>query len=224
MTGLRERKKQQTRQHIADVAIGLFLERGFDEVTVAEVAEAADVSVNTVYNYFPAKEDLFFDRAEETAERPSRRVRERAPGESAAEALFRGLREDIEQRSPWIGLNEGYDRFIRTAIGSPALMRRMMFFHRATTERLAATLREEAGAAPDDVAPDLIGAQLMTVQQALLSCVMKCIRDHGSVDEAAGRMLRMLAEAETLLSRRVLDYARRPAAPDGAAAPGAPAT
>ncbi len=61
--GLRERKKRQTRQHISDVATGLFLERGFDAVTIAEVAEAADVSVNTVYNYFPAKEDLFLDRS-----------------------------------------------------------------------------------------------------------------------------------------------------------------
>ncbi|MEV6184397.1 helix-turn-helix domain-containing protein, partial [Streptomyces sp. NPDC052015] len=50
--GLRERKKRQARQHISDVATGLFLERGFDEVTIAEIAEAADVSVNTVYNYF----------------------------------------------------------------------------------------------------------------------------------------------------------------------------
>ena len=54
--GLRERKKRQTRQYISDVATGLFMERGFDAVTVAEVADAADVSVNTVYNYFSTKE------------------------------------------------------------------------------------------------------------------------------------------------------------------------
>ncbi len=58
--GRRERKKQQTRQKIATVALKLFIERGFEQVTVNEVAEAADVSVNTVYNYFPTKEDLFF--------------------------------------------------------------------------------------------------------------------------------------------------------------------
>ncbi|GAB3891203.1 hypothetical protein GCM10027612_36670 [Microbispora bryophytorum subsp. camponoti] len=56
--GLRERKKRQTRRRIAEVAVRLFVERGFDDVTMAEVAQAAEVSVNTVYNYFQAKEDL----------------------------------------------------------------------------------------------------------------------------------------------------------------------
>lgn len=78
--GLRERKKRRTRQYISDVATGLFLERGFDEVTVAEVAEAAEVSVNTVYNYFPAKEDLFLDRSKGVVDRLARYVRGRDPG------------------------------------------------------------------------------------------------------------------------------------------------
>ena len=59
--GLRELKKMKTRQAIADCATGMFIKRGFDHVTVAEVAEAADVSEKTVFNYFTTKEDLFFD-------------------------------------------------------------------------------------------------------------------------------------------------------------------
>lgn len=78
--GLRERKKRQTRQYISDVATGLFLERGFEAVTVAEVADAANVSVNTVYNYFPAKEDLFLDRSKGVIDRLSRWVRGRRDG------------------------------------------------------------------------------------------------------------------------------------------------
>jgi AcrR family transcriptional regulator len=62
-TGRRERKKAHVRQHIADVAIGLFAERGFDAVSVTEIAEAADVARPTVFAYFPRKEDLVFDRA-----------------------------------------------------------------------------------------------------------------------------------------------------------------
>src|ERR1700712_5361728 len=66
--GLRERKKRETRQHLSDIATGLFYERGFDAVSVAEVADAAGVSKMTVFNYFPRKEDLFFDRGPELAE------------------------------------------------------------------------------------------------------------------------------------------------------------
>ena len=58
--GLRELKKEQTRQHIADTAWQLFIDRGFDQVSVAEVARAAQVAEATVFNYFPSKEDLFY--------------------------------------------------------------------------------------------------------------------------------------------------------------------
>src|ERR1700734_1468379 len=60
--GLRERKKRMTRQLISDTATGMFLEAGFDEVRVADVAAACGVSEKTVYNYFPTKESLIFDR------------------------------------------------------------------------------------------------------------------------------------------------------------------
>ena len=62
--GLRERKKQQTREAIAAAAFDLFTERGFDGVTVAEVARRADVSEATVFNHFPTKEDLIYARLE----------------------------------------------------------------------------------------------------------------------------------------------------------------
>ena len=97
MAGLRERKKALTRQHIADVAAGLFGARGYDEVSILDVARAAEVSDQTVYNYFPAKQDLVLDRAAEYAERYPSTVRERPAGTSPAAAL-RGLaREDVER-------------------------------------------------------------------------------------------------------------------------------
>ncbi|MFD5317016.1 TetR/AcrR family transcriptional regulator [Streptomyces sp. NPDC127098] len=212
MSGLRERKKQQTRQHISDVATGLFIERGFDAVTVAEIAEAAEVSVNTVYNYFPAKEDLFFDRATDSIERPARRVLERFPGESATEAILRGIKQDIEERQPWVGLGEGYGRFIRTVFGSPALLHRLREMQQQTGQRLAEVLRAEAGAAADDRIPELIAEHLMSVQASVFRTGGACLLNDEPVPEVAKRMLEMLDDAQWLMSDRVLDYARRPAA------------
>src|SRR6266496_368056 len=91
--GLRERKKQQTHQAIAEAAQQLFAERGFDAVTVAEVARAADVSEGTVFNYFPTKEDLFYGGMEAFEAELVEAVGQRAPGESVPAAFRRFVLE-----------------------------------------------------------------------------------------------------------------------------------
>jgi len=85
--GLRERKKQRTRSLIADAAARLFAERGYEQVTVSDVARAADVSEQTVYNYFPAKENLVLDQDEALRDRLVQLVRDRPPGVSPAAAI-----------------------------------------------------------------------------------------------------------------------------------------
>src|SRR5437764_6428159 len=87
--GLRESKKQQTREAIAGTAMGLFATRGFDHVTVAEVAAAAGVSEKTVFNYFPTKEDLFWDEVPEREAALVDAVRCRTEGECVSAALVR---------------------------------------------------------------------------------------------------------------------------------------
>src|SRR6202521_3615710 len=89
--GLRERKKQHTRQQIFDAARRLFSERGFDTVTVAEIARLADVSEVTVFNYFPSKEDLFYGGMQFFEEQLIDAVRSRPRGESALGAFRRRL-------------------------------------------------------------------------------------------------------------------------------------
>ena len=89
--GLRERKKRKTRLAISQVATALFIERGFDDVTVAEVAAAAEVSVNTVFNYFSTKEELFFDRAEEFELALANTLKHRRPDESPLDVLERAV-------------------------------------------------------------------------------------------------------------------------------------
>src|SRR5438270_1502141 len=87
--GLRESKKLRIRQEIADQAMQLFVARGFDHVTVAEVAAAADVSQKTVFNYFPTKEDLFFDEVPAREAALVEAIRARRPGETIVAALRR---------------------------------------------------------------------------------------------------------------------------------------
>jgi AcrR family transcriptional regulator len=94
--GLRERKKRRTRQQISDVATTLFVVRGFERVKVSEIAEIVGVSEKTVFNYFPTKESLVFDRADETIERLVAALRERGSGESPARAVLRALAEDMD--------------------------------------------------------------------------------------------------------------------------------
>jgi AcrR family transcriptional regulator len=94
--GLRERKKRRTRQQISDVATSLFVVRGFDHVKVSQIAEIVGVSEKTVYNYFPTKESLVFDRADEGIARVVEALRERQPGESPTKAMLRALSDDMD--------------------------------------------------------------------------------------------------------------------------------
>jgi AcrR family transcriptional regulator len=139
LVGLRESKKQRTRREIADRAMQLFAQRGFDRVTVAEVAAAADVSDKTVYNYFPTKEDLFFDEVPAREAALVAAIRERAPGESILGALRRlQARECPRLCSP------GFATFARIIEGSQALQAKelevMARFVRALTEAIQAEL------------------------------------------------------------------------------------
>ncbi|MFG1667481.1 TetR/AcrR family transcriptional regulator [Streptomyces sp. Y7] len=207
--GLRERKKRETRQRISDIATGLFLEHGFLTVTIAEVAEAADVSVNTVYNYFPAKEDLFFDRSAGVVEQLSRWVRGRAKGESAAGAVLRELRAEVEAVSPKVGLIEGYDRFMRCIHEAPPLRSRLWSLQQEIHDHLEATLREEAGADAADPLPGLIAGQIAWIHQTVFVHIgreMVAGRNPGKVSR---EVLVLLDDIEELLSANVLNYAVR---------------
>lgn len=95
--GRRERKRERTRRTIADAAMVLFLEHGFDRVTVTDVAEAADVSVNTVFNHFPTKEELFFGSCEATEDDLGRLLELRKPGEPVIASFKRFLLEQVER-------------------------------------------------------------------------------------------------------------------------------
>ncbi|MEV7450316.1 TetR/AcrR family transcriptional regulator [Streptomyces nigra] len=207
--GLRERKKRETRQRISDIATGLFLEHGFVTVTMADVAEAADVSVNTVYNYFPAKEDLFFDRSAGVVDQLSRWVRARPEGESAARAVLRELRADVEAVSPRIGLMEGYDRFMRCIHEAPPLRSRLWSLQQEIHDDLEATLREDTGADAGDPLPGLIAGQLAWIHHTVFTAVGREMLKGRKPGEVSRETLVLLDDIEELLSEKVLNYAVR---------------
>jgi len=120
--GLRERKKRRTRQQISDVATTLFVVRGFDQVKVSEIAEIVGVSEKTVYNYFPTKESLVFDRTDETIERLAAALRDRNPGESPTRAVLRALDADMDDLEELPGELYGFfPLFSEMIAATPAL-------------------------------------------------------------------------------------------------------
>jgi AcrR family transcriptional regulator len=148
--GLRERKKARTRRAISDAAIALFLERGYDEVPVAEIAEAAEVSKRTLFAYFPTKDDLVLHRFADHEDEPARVVRDRAADESPLDALHRHLRTSLEQRDPITGLCDipevmAFHRLVRD---TPALSTALLHYHGRSVEALASALHGATGGAP----------------------------------------------------------------------------
>ncbi|MFD0414338.1 TetR/AcrR family transcriptional regulator [Streptomyces sp. NPDC127108] len=208
--GLRERKKRQTKQRISDIATGLFVEHGFVTVTVAEIADAADVSVNTVYNYFPAKEDLFLDRGVEMVDRLSRWVRGRRVGESAAAAVLRELRALVEGVSPTVGLFDGYADFMKVITESPALRSRLWALQQETLKDLEATLREEAGPASGHL-PELVAGQLSWAYGTVFAWIGAEMTKRRVPEEVSREALDLLDEVEDVLGEQVLNYGIRTA-------------
>jgi AcrR family transcriptional regulator len=146
-TSLRDRKKQQTRARISTAAALLFVERGFDAVSVAEVAEAAEVSKMTVFNYFPRKEELLLDQAPEALGLVTAAVRGRPAGTGALAAL-RDLALDLaERRHALGGIDDTLPPFWRTVLGSPALRAYVREFTESLEDHLAGLLAAE-GAPP----------------------------------------------------------------------------
>lgn len=207
--GLRERKKRQTRQYISDVATHLFVERGFDAVTIAEVAEASDVSVNTVYNYFSTKEDLFLDRSRGIVERLSRFVRARDTGESAADAVLRELRELTETVSPTVGLHSGYDRFMKVVHDSHSLRSRLWYIQQELLVHLEKTLREETGADESDTLPTLVAGQLAWAHGTLMGFIGSRMLAGRTPEDTSREALALLDDIEEVLGEKVLKYAVR---------------
>ncbi|MGP3988260.1 TetR/AcrR family transcriptional regulator [Streptomyces sp. 3N207] len=207
--GLRERKKRQTRQRIHEVAMRLFVERGFDKVTIAEVAAAAEVSVNTLYNYFEAKEDLVLPPDQASPQRLAEIVRQRAPGESPARAVLSRLRAEVRGRERQLGLTEGFGPVFEMMRAAPTLTARLGDLGGEMTDALTAQLAEETGAAPDDPALCAAASQIGWFHSLVFTEIGRRLVTGRTPDEIADDVLALLDAVEELLGERAFSYAVR---------------
>ena len=172
--GLRERKKQQTRQLLSETARRLFGERGFENVSVADVAREADVSPATVFNYFPTKEDLFYSRLEAFEEELLNAIRDRARGESVIDAFtgfLIGQGGVLAMDSP--EADEQLRTITRIITESPALLARERQVFDRYAQTLAALLAEETSVDPSDVVPQAVARAMLGLHRALIDEVRR---------------------------------------------------
>jgi AcrR family transcriptional regulator len=208
--GLRERKKQQTRQLIADTARRLFAEHGFEAVRVAEVARAADVSEATVFNYFPTKEDLFYSRLEAFEAELLSSIRDRTPGESVVSAFGsfvlapRGL---LASRDP--AEVERLATITRVIAESPSLLAREQQVYADYTDALAALLADETGGDATDVEPRMVAHTLIGLHQATVEYARREILAGTRNPTLARRVRRQTEQALALLEAGLANYGVR---------------
>jgi AcrR family transcriptional regulator len=185
--GRRDRRKRQTRESITECGWRLFAERGFDKVTVADVAEAADVAVGTVFNYFPSKEAILFDRADALVESMVRAVRDREGGVVAA------FREWHDQAVAFLtdpAADTRTRRLLELVAESPALQAYERTLDDRYRRELSAVLA--VGHNTTDPTPTLLAAQLITLHRTVVDLARDLI-----LSGAAPRTVRTRVTAAT---------------------------
>lgn len=210
--GLREQKKEQTRGKIARTAWRLFADRGFDQVSVVEIARRAGVAPATVFNYFPAKEDLLFSRLEEFEQHLLAAIAGRAQGESALVAFRRhildsdgGLLAEVEA-----GDARALDRLRtlnRVIAGSEVLLARERQALAHTADALAELLAAEAGDA-DDLRARAAANALIGVQRTLIDYTRRRVLADDHLRRLQADVRRLGAEAFDLLDEGLGRYGR----------------
>ena len=180
----RSRKRLATRQSISVAATGLFLERGFDPVTVDEIAAAADVGRMTVFNHFPRKEDMFFDRDEEGREILRDALRRRDPRVGPIET-YRLLAHRLAiEDSPFVRFTAGSQGFIETIEGSETLKARARAIRDELAQVVAAALSECVGRDPPDPAAYLAAGLLLATGSVALIQAHRTFRQRRDAEEA----------------------------------------
>ncbi|UOX92356.1 TetR/AcrR family transcriptional regulator [Amycolatopsis sp. FBCC-B4732] len=201
--GLRERKKQATRQLISNVATGMFIQRGFDQVTVAEIAEAAGVSKMTVFNYFPRKEDLFLDRHADRLAELTSVVSSRPAGVSPCAALRAHQHSLLASGHPLSGAIAGGPGFWWVLTSSPALMARWYEQEREIAAAFTSVFVSETG---DAFRSRMVAGLLTTAIATIFSHAMERIIGGEDAELVRREQVAFIDEAFDLVENGVGDF------------------
>jgi AcrR family transcriptional regulator len=188
----RSRKRQATRQGISDAATRLFIERGFDEVTVDEIAAAADVGRMTVFNHFPRKEDMFFDRDEEGREMLRQALRQRDPNTAPIEALRLLAHRLIAERSPIMEFSARSQSFIATIERSETLKARARAIRDELAHVMTTALSECAGRESDDPDARLAAGLLLATWSVAFIEAHRTFRQTRNTEQAKAALLALI--------------------------------
>jgi AcrR family transcriptional regulator len=181
MSGLRERKKQETRQAIHVAAMQLFAERGFEATTIADIADAAGISPRTFFAYFPAKEEAVFQKFDVAYDDFSRTLRGRPPGTTALDALRAWILSAVQEygASP-----ESMKLEAKLRRESPAVAACDLRHTRMYQERLAEAVAEDLGEPVTALRPQLVAAAAMAALQASSDNADRIVEENAEEAEA----------------------------------------
>lgn len=200
---LRELKKERTRQVIAAVAIEMFLADGFDRVSVADIAVAAEVSKPTLFRYFATKEDLVLHRFADHIGEAARVVRERDPARSPLSALHDHFQAGLDRHDPVTGLCDEADvmAFHRLVFTTPSLASRLAELETRDIDELA-----DALGPGQDLVPRLVAAQVIAVRQELARENWRRLDDGATADSLYPEATSAAAAAFSLLTHGAAGY------------------
>ncbi|MGY2894760.1 TetR/AcrR family transcriptional regulator [Deinococcus sp. UYEF24] len=188
----RSRKRLATREAISDAATRLFAERGFDQVTVEEIADAADVGRKTVFNHFPRKEDMFFDRTEEFGEILRGALQQRGSHVSSVEALRQLAHRLVAEDSYYVNFSAVSRIWIETMVSSETLQARARAIRDETAQVMAEALAEAAGQDAADPSAVLAAGLLLATWTVAFVQARRTFQQQGDAVQAQAAFLKMI--------------------------------